>query len=47
MALTWPMEFRVDVRVVFALPSRSLSQDSFYGVEAPEQPLIFRHPQSG
>ena len=47
MALTWPMEFRIDVRVVLALPSKSLSRDSFYGVEAPEQALIFRYPQSG
>ena len=47
MALTWPMEFRVDVRVVLALPSKSLSRDSSYGVEAPEQALISRYPQSG
>ena len=42
-----PWNFRVDVRVLFALPSRSLSQDSSCGVEAPEQALIFRYPQSG
>ena len=47
MAITWPMELRANVRVLFELPGRSLSQDSFYGAWALVQGSTFRYPQRG